>query len=121
MDNKGQSLVMFVLLLPIILVLVAGVIDLGNYSVTKGKYENEIKSTIKYGLNHPDVSTSDLEKLLNSNLTGVKKIDKSDNMIKIKVTTKVNSLFSNIIKLNYDIDLSYSGYKENNKIIIKKE
>ncbi len=121
MNNKGQSLVMFVLLLPIILVLVAGVIDLGNYSVTKGKYENEIKSTIKYGLNHPDVSTSDLEKLLNSNLTGVKEVTKNDNQIRISVTSKVNSLFSNVIKLNYDINLTYTGYKENDKVIINKE
>ena len=47
MNNKGQSLVTFILLLPIIFLLIAVTTDLGYLELDKQKYQNEIKSTIK--------------------------------------------------------------------------
>ena len=54
MNNKGQTLAIFVILLPIILFLIAVAIDMGNFLVQKNKYEDEVKNTIKYGLKHLD-------------------------------------------------------------------
>lgn len=114
MDNKGQSLIIFVLLLPLILLLIMGIIDLGNYHVTKGKYVNEIKSTIKYSFTNENISKEKIENLLNSNIGGVKEVKIDNNQITIIVKDKVHSLFSN---LNYDINLSYTGDKVRKKII----
>ena len=41
MNNKGQSLIIFVLILPILLLLFALIFELGNYGLTINKYEKE--------------------------------------------------------------------------------
>ncbi|WP_418209468.1 TadE/TadG family type IV pilus assembly protein [Bacteroides sp.] len=43
LNNKGQSFVTFVMLLPIIIILLAIVVDVGNLAYTKHKYETEIQ------------------------------------------------------------------------------
>ena len=50
MDNKGQSLVIFVLLLPIIFIILSIIWELGNMQLQISQYENAIKDNIKYGL-----------------------------------------------------------------------
>ena len=52
MNNKGQSLVIFVLILPLILALMGICIDIGIINSEKRKIENNVKSTITYGLNN---------------------------------------------------------------------
>ena len=51
MNNKGQTLVMFIIFLPVILILVALLINYSFISNLKLKLENNIKSAISYGLN----------------------------------------------------------------------
>ncbi len=123
MNNKGQTLAIFVILLPVILFLIAVAIDMGNFLVQKNKYEDEVKNTIKYGLKHLDDEdiSNKITMLLNSNVDGQKQINIKDKVIKIKVSKKVNSIFTNIIDTNYQIDISYIGYLDDKKIIIKKE
>ena len=123
MNNKGQALVAFVLLLPIMFLLFAIVFDLGSLGVAKQKYENEIKSTIKYGLNHiedKDVKEK-MQNMLETNIEGNKNIEINDKTIRINIKNKKESIFPNIIKKDYDLDITYKGYKENNQIIIKKD
>lgn len=123
MNNKGQSLVIFVLILPIILLLFALIWEVGNFQLTVSHYENEIKDTIEDGLNHlEDVNLNDkLNGLLKNNIEGDILIDINDNAIKINVTKKYNHLFNNVFNNKYNIDLTYIGYKNNEKIIIRKE
>lgn len=72
LNNKGQSLVVFVILLPILLLFMAFIFELGNITYLKNKYENEIKSTIEYGLKHQEDENleSKLNRLLDENLEG---------------------------------------------------
>ncbi len=123
MDDKGQSLVIFVILLPVILLLMAGIVDIGNFLVEKNSYENEVKSTINYGMKHLDEENiaQKLNDLLDSNIEGKKQINIENETIKIKVNATTKSLFSDIIDFDYQIDISYIGYMDNDKIIIKKE
>lgn len=123
MNNKGQSLVIFVILLPVILLLMAGIVDIGNFLVEKNNYENEVKSTINYGMKHLDDENiiQKLYDLLDSNIEGQKQINIENRTIKIKVKAASESLFSDIIDFDYQIDISYIGYMDNDKIIIKKE
>ena len=123
MNNKGQSLIIFVILLPIILLIMASIVDIGNFLVEKSKCENEVKSTISYGLKHLDDENikQKLYDLLDSNIGGKKRINIEGETVKIKVTGPVNSLFTSIIDFDYEIDISYIGYMDNEKIIIKKE
>ncbi len=123
MNDKGQSLVIFVILLPVILLLMAGIVDIGNFLVEKNSYENEVKSTINYGMKHLDEENiaQKLNDLLDSNIEGKKQINIENETIKIKVNATTKSLFSDIIDFDYQIDISYIGYMDNDKIIIKKE
>ena len=68
-NNKGQSLVMFVLIIPIFLLILTLVYDVGNAIYEKDILSNTNYLTIEYGLNNIDTVTEKLvqkgiEKLL---------------------------------------------------------
>lgn len=124
LNNKGQTLVMFIILLPILLMIFMSIIDLGLLGIEKRKVENEIKSTITYGLkniNHDNLD-SKLKELLISNIDDINNIDIKilDNYISISIEKKYKPVF-NIIKINYDIKVTYKGNISNNKISLVKE
>ncbi len=122
MNNKGQSLIVFVLLLPIMFLLMAIVYDLGSVELKKQKYENAIKDAITYGLKNKEGDTyQKLSSLLEKNIDGQKNISIEENKITIEVTKKEPSIFTNIIKNYYDIDITYTGHLEGEKIIIRKK
>ena len=54
MNNRGQSLVTFILILPIILIITSLAIDYGMVSIDKRMISNNMKSSIKYGLKHEE-------------------------------------------------------------------
>lgn len=118
MGSKGQSLVIFVLILPILLLLFALIWEIGNYSFTINKYEKEIKDTINCGLkNKETINEDDLINLLKENIEG-KIYIKIDDKIKINVKEEYKALFN--LNNNFDIDITYIGYIENEKLIIKR-
>ena len=118
MNNKGQTLVLFVVLIPFILALFAFVID-SAYIV---KEDTKLKS----------IATSSLKSLNdNKNISDIKKIIKTnDNNIqivvidnnKIHLTNQIDPIFGKIVgyeKYNLDIEL-YSTF-ENGKLVIKEK
>lgn len=122
MDNKGQSLVIFVLLLPIIFIILSIIWELGNMQLQISQYESTIKDTIKYGLNHQNLENlkEKLDNLMSKNTDGNYQIEIKNEIIKINLKTNYQSIYSEILHFS-NIDITYIGYKENNKIIIKKE
>ena len=123
MNNKGQSLVLFILFLPLLFLLIAIIYDLGSLEINKQKNINEIKNTITYGLKN--INDSDLNQKLNNlldkNIKTKTTLKIENNTITINLKYKEKSIFPNIIKKNYPIDLTYKGYLDNEKIIIVKE
>ncbi len=119
MNNKGQSLVVFVLLLPFVTLLIASLFEFGNYMLVKQTHENEIKDAIKYGFKHSsDTDLYDkLSLLLKENLDGDFDILITDDYIKITNNGKVKSLYKVID--DYSFSITYVGYKNEGKI--KKE
>ena len=123
MNNKGQSLVTFILLLPLIFLLIAIVYDLGSAQIMKQKIQNDVKSTITYGLKNienPDIKPK-MKIMLDKNIEGKKTINIENNTIEIKVNFKQNSIFPNIINEDYNINVAYKGSITNKKIRINKE
>ena len=51
LNNKGQSLVLFILMIPILLGILALVIDVGNVIYQKNEIDNMILFVLDYGLN----------------------------------------------------------------------
>ena len=122
MNNKGQALVVFVLVLPLIILIIAGVMEMGKLSLTKNEYENSIIDTINYGLDNLDKENvkEKMMTLLDKNISGTKNVEISDGVIKVYVTSNLDGMFSKLFKSRYDINLTYKGYiLEGKKKVVK--
>ena len=128
MDNKGQTLVLFVILLPLLFVLLALVIDIGLLVNEKSKVDNAVKDSIKSSLKSEPSSNQIVEErvayLINSNIEDIKikKIEYKDSVLYVSVSKNYKTLFARILsQKNYSIDMSFKAYIENDEVIIKKE
>ena len=119
MNNKGQVLVIFVIILPILLIILGLVVDLGLFALEKRKVDNNTYDSIEYYLKNID--TVDVKekttKLLENNLDNVdiEIIDNND-YIEITVIKNYKSIYS-VISNNEDISIKYKGIKETKEII----
>lgn len=125
LNNKGQSLVLFILIIPIILGIMALVIDIG-YALTK---KNEIDKSVEFVLdyylsdnnretntyeNDNSIDINALKVLLEYNLKDIEPIiNTSDNVITIKAESYVDGIFSKILNIKgFKIESEYKGYLE---------
>lgn len=118
MNNKGQTLVIFVILLPIFLLILTFVIDYGLLSIEKRKIDNNTYDAVNYYLSNMNDSNieSKTHELLSANLDDVEiKIeDKLDRVI-VEVKSNYKSLYNSIT--NGEIIIRYIGLKSSKEII----
>lgn len=123
MNNKGQSLVSFILLIPIILLILFMVYDIGNMVLLKIELNNINYLVIDYGLDKIDDSDIDnkLKEMINKNKSDIDNIEINIASDKINITLedKLNSNIS-LIKNVVKIKSSYVGSIENGKKKIMK-
>lgn len=143
-NNKGQSLVLFILLIPILLGIMALVIDVGQAFNQKNELDNTIEFILDYALSSPDTTNkqsdkapfeesnpnqvnlesrkTDIEVLLNYNLkNNNNKLQIKDNIITITSKTYVEGIFSNIINMKgFEIESEYKGYLQDDKKVIER-
>ena len=124
LNNRGQSLVMFILIIPILLGIMVLVIDIGNVIYYKNDIDNINKIVIDYGLSHvnDDSVLNDMREL--------GKLNKDKLNLEIKFVDMefyssgsyyVSGVFSNIFNTRgYLVKSDYKGYLDNNRHIIKK-
>lgn len=123
MNKKGQSLVLFIIMIPIIFIIFMYVYDYSNYLQNKTKLNDIAVETAKEVLssNEPnkEEETKKLFKLNSIDTTNLK-VTYQDNILKItnKIKIKEKSKFSNI-NLN-EITINIVAEKVNNDIIIKE-
>ena len=118
LNNKGQALVAFVIILPVILIIMAIIIDIGLMGVEKRKVTNVMKEAIEYGLKH-DSTEEQIKDMIDKNIK-YKSIDiKSNDDIHISLEYEYKQIFGFINKKN--IQIKYHGYKENERIKIEEE
>ena len=126
LNNKGQVLVCFVIMLPILLLAIALIVNLGIYGIEKRKVSNTVKDTIKYGLNHIDDDNvkDTMRDLIIQNIDDINvsdiNITTANSYIKINVTKTEKALFSGFNN-NLQIDVTYSGNISDNGIKIMEE
>lgn len=113
LNNRGQSLVMFVIIIPMFLLIITLVYDVGNAIYEKNRIENVVYMTIDYGLDNVDkVSKNDLTELIMENINNIKyiSVDIDDKKIDIKVTKDVKGIVGKIFKFNLiTIETHYVG------------
>ena len=120
MNNKGQTLVIFVIILPILLIMLTLIIDLGFMYIEKRNIENNVYDSVKYYLENIDEEDIDIRvnKLLNKNIKDIDKliIKEENDYVEIKVSKVRKSIYS-IITNDTKISVKYKGYKEDRRII----
>lgn len=115
MNNKGQTLVIFVLFIPIFALVLTMVINKSNMYYDKRNMENIIKEAINYGLNN--IEDEDIENKINifisKNIECEKEINIENDEITIELT-KENETIKKILGYG-NIKVKYKGKIEENK------
>ena len=123
-NNKGQSLVMLVLIIPIFLLILTLVYDVGNAIYEKDRLSNTNYLTIEYGLNNIDtVTENDLKNLIEQNTSNLKYIYVTieDNQIEIKMEKDAKSIIGKMFNFNLVKIIShYKGKIINNQKEIER-
>lgn len=125
MNNRGQVLVVFLLILPIVFTLFALIIDNGVNNRLKVRIDNNVKAVIEYGLDHinDDHLQENMENLMKENIDNIDflKITIDNETIEVIVEKNSKSIFANVLgKERYQIKTFYVGYIENKTKVIKK-
>lgn len=124
MNNKGQSLVIFVVMIPIFLLLILLVYDIGNLIFEKQELDSVNQIVIDYGLdNYDDLNVVDeMYKLARYNNGDINiKIKYIDQEFYIDSRYYVKGIFTRIIKVDgYLARSTYKGYLDGDKHIIKR-
>lgn len=100
-NNKGQALVEFILIFPVIILILCIVIDFSNVYVSQNKLENKLDDVIYLIRNDKE---SDINNILNDNTKY--SISKTGSYATVELTSKVKFItpFSNIFfKNDYNI------------------
>lgn len=121
-NNKGQSLVMFILIIPLILLILGMVIDIGRMILNKTELDNINKLVLDYGLDKIDDNPEEMINELivkNDKNIEIKRIDISEGKIYLETYKKAEFILfkdSDIIK----VKSAYVGYIKDDKKIIER-
>ena len=120
MNNKGQSLVVFIIILPILLIIFTLVIDLGFMYIEKRNIDNNCYDAVEYyleNINKEDIDNK-VNNLLNENIKNIDQIfiNDTDEYVEISVKKNRKSIY-NIISNNTEIKITYKGMKKDKRII----
>lgn len=130
LNNKGQSLVLFIVVLPILLLILVLVIDIGRIIVFKQELDNINKIALDYGLDNLEIDNLEIDNL-NDKMVEIiklnnKKIDDininlENNKLYIELNIDMCGMLSELVDITiFDIKSSYVGYVEDNKKIIER-
>lgn len=119
MNNKGQTLVLFVIILPFLFIIVSFIVDTGLLSLEKNKINNTVKDSIKDVMKN-NRNSDELVNLINKNIDNVKidYLSMESGILYLQISKEYNGI---IFNQKYNIKLSFKAYMEDNKVIIKKE
>lgn len=115
MNNKGQTLVVFVLFLPVLVIVITMIINKSNMYYDKRNMENIAKEAINYGLsNIEDENIEDKIKIfISKNINCEKEVKIEDGEIRVTLI-KENKTIKKILGYG-NIKIKYKGKIEDNK------
>lgn len=113
LNNRGQSLVAFILIIPIILLVLVFVYDISGALYEKNRLSNTNYLAIDYALDNLDaIDENDIiSYILNnsSNLSGMEVVIK-DNVVTIELQKRINGVFGKNINLELiEVRSKYEG------------
>ena len=123
MNNKGQSLIIFIVLIPVIFVLFIYLYDLAYINIKNNEYKNTSKSIIKEVLlSDQDNKTNLVKELyeLNKYSTDDLIVSFETDKLTIKNTYRIKGIFDKLLKRQEEYKINITAYKVNDDIIIDK-
>lgn len=124
LNNKGQSLVLFIMIIPILLLIMVFVYDMGMLLYEKDRLSNTVNMAIDYSLDNKEISDEEIRELIdrNTNREVEIKIDRSNDIIEIEANEEAKFIFSNIFDFDFTkIVVKYEGKIIDNKKIIERK
>ena len=118
MNNKGQTLVIFVIMLPVLILIFTLIVDYGLLSIEKRKISNNTYDALEYYLdNITDTNIKEKTiKLLKNNLKNIEiSIIDNNELIEIEVKSDYKSLYNTFT--HSSISIKYKGNKNSKEII----
>ena len=121
LNNKGQTLVLFVMLLPIMLLVMILVFDIGKSIVEKQKLDNISFMIVSYGIEHSnddniEGTLNELVTLNYKDATDVEVLVKDD-YVSVSLGGKVKGVFGNLVgKSFFEVRSYYIGNINDKKI-----
>ena len=123
-NNKGQSLVLFVLLIPIFLFIFIMVFDVGNMILFRRTLDNINYIALNFGLSHMDSESleNDIKEIINNNDNEINVYYKlENNVIYLETEKDYRGIFLGLLKTKISkVRSSYKGYFDNEKRIIER-
>ena len=126
MNRNGQTLVVFVIIVPVFILLMAFVVDTGYLLKEYTRLNSTTKTVLKTTYEKSnDVNYKEMVvNLFNENKIPVNNLELSVNNEKISIKNQysIESIFGQIIGLKeYQVKIEMSSYQKDNKIIVEKE
>ena len=121
LNNRGQTLVLFVMLLPIMLLVMVLVFDIGKSIVEKQKLDNISFMFVSYGIEHSkdDNIEGTLKELVTLNCKDATDVEVlvKDDYVSVSLSGKVKGVFGNLVgKSNFKVRSYYIGNINDKKI-----
>ncbi len=120
MNKKGQTLILFVILIPILLGLCALVIDVGLIVNEEVKLKEVSKSIIASTIG--EVSIEEIKRLYQENDIPINnlKLEVDPYEIRVQNEYEIDSIFGSIIGIHsYKISIDITGVRENEDVIFE--
>ena len=109
-NNKGQALVEFIIVLPILLLIIMAIIDLGNIFVKKYSIENHIDAVYEMYLNNDE---NNINKYVKNNDL-ILNYEKNEGFVTINLSKTINintPILNNVLGKKYKVEVSRFVYE----------
>lgn len=125
LNNKGQSLVLFVIMIPVLLLFMALVIDLGRAYNLKNNLDSSLELVIEYGLdnyNDDEFDKNELNKMLKfNNPSSDNNLVIDDDKIRVSSSSYVEGIFARVLNIKvFKVESEYVGYIDDGKKMIER-
>ncbi len=124
MNNRGQSLILFVLLIPVVFLILLMVYDIGSMVLLKNELNNINYMVMDYGVSHiedENIDTTLTDLIIKNKHDASVKIEIIDSKLYIDISDNIDNKLSLFNKISaFSIKSSYVGYMEENEKVIKR-
>ena len=117
MNNRGQSLIMFVLILPLLALFIAFFVDSSLSIAEKSKLDGTVYDNLKISLEQDIRDTDKISNAIKKNIDADIVIIINEDDIRINAKSKKKSVFGNLFKMSYyKLEVNYCGNYLDKKI-----